>query len=75
MPGLHPTHIILIVIVALVVFGPKRLPELGRALGESIKEFQNAGKEMGNQFTEAVNEKPRTSENGVPAEHEEAKKN
>lgn len=75
MPGLHPSHLILIVIVALVLFGPKRLPELGRALGESIKEFQKAGKEMGNSFTDAMNETPKSSNNSSPAEREEANKN
>ncbi|MCH6264056.1 MULTISPECIES: twin-arginine translocase TatA/TatE family subunit [Neobacillus] len=36
-PGL-----ILILIVALVIFGPNKLPEIGRAFGKSIREFKNA---------------------------------
>lgn len=38
-PGL-----ILIVIVVLILFGPSKLPELGRAVGKSLKEFKNATK-------------------------------
>jgi sec-independent protein translocase protein TatA len=36
----QPMHLLVIGIVALVVFGPKRLPELGRGLGDGIREFK-----------------------------------
>ncbi len=39
---LQPTHILLIVIVFLLLFGPKKLPELGAGLGKGIREFKNA---------------------------------
>jgi sec-independent protein translocase protein TatA len=39
---LQPTHLLLILIVALVVLGPKRLPEVGRAVGRSIHDFKGA---------------------------------
>ena len=39
---LQPTHLIIILIVALVVLGPKRLPDAGRAVGEGLKEFRNS---------------------------------
>jgi len=35
-----PTHLLLILIVILLLFGAKRLPELGRSLGQSIQEFK-----------------------------------
>ncbi|MFD2760813.1 twin-arginine translocase TatA/TatE family subunit [Lentibacillus juripiscarius] len=38
-PGL-----ILILIIALIVFGPSKLPEIGKAFGSSLKEFKNATK-------------------------------
>ena len=38
----QPTHLLLILIVALVVLGPKRLPEVGRAVGRSIHDFRGA---------------------------------
>lgn len=37
-----PLSILLIAVVALLVFGPKKLPELGRAFGSSLREFKNA---------------------------------
>ena len=38
---LQPMHMLLILGVALIVFGPKRLPEIGKALGEAIRGFKN----------------------------------
>lgn len=40
-PGL-----ILILVIALVIFGPSKLPEIGKAVGSSLKEFKKATKEM-----------------------------
>jgi len=37
-----PGSIVLIAIVALLIFGPKKLPELGRAAGKTLREFKNA---------------------------------
>jgi sec-independent protein translocase protein TatA len=37
---LQPTHLILILAVVLLVLGPKRLPDAGRALGQGLKEFR-----------------------------------
>ncbi len=43
--GLQPTHIIIILVVALLIFGPSRLPDIGRALGKTLREFQSGVKE------------------------------
>ncbi len=40
MPG--PMSLIIIAIIALLVFGPKKLPEIGKAFGSSLREFKNA---------------------------------
>ena len=40
--GIGVTELILILVIALVVFGPGKLPDVGRALGKSIREFKNA---------------------------------
>ena len=39
---LEPAHLLLILFVALLVFGPQKIPELGKALGQSIREFKKA---------------------------------
>jgi sec-independent protein translocase protein TatA len=40
MPNIGPMEIGLVLIIALIVFGPKRLPELGKSLGKGISEFR-----------------------------------
>jgi len=40
-PGL-----IIILVIALIVFGPKKLPEMGRAVGDTLKEFKKSTKEL-----------------------------
>lgn len=42
MPG--PMSLVIIAIIALLVFGPKKLPEIGKAFGSSLREFKNATK-------------------------------
>jgi len=42
MPNIGPFELAIVLIIALVVFGPKRLPELGRSLGKGIREFRGS---------------------------------
>lgn len=42
MSALSPMHIILIALVALLLFGPNKLPELGRGFGKMFREFKDA---------------------------------
>jgi sec-independent protein translocase protein TatA len=42
MPNIGPLELAIVLIIALVVFGPKRLPELGRSLGKGIREFRGS---------------------------------
>lgn len=42
MPNLGVWEILLILLVVLIVFGPKRLPEMGRSLGRGMREFKNS---------------------------------
>jgi sec-independent protein translocase protein TatA len=48
MPNVGPFELAIVLIIALIVFGPKRLPELGRSLGKGIREFRGslAGEEQ-----------------------------
>ena len=41
----QPMHLILILLIVLIIFGPGKLPELGAGLGKSIKEFKKALRE------------------------------
>ena len=36
-----PTHLIIILVIALLIFGPRKLPELGKGLGEGLKGFKD----------------------------------
>ena len=50
---LAPSHIVLlslVVLLALVVFGPKRLPELGQGVGRAIQEFKHASSQAAHEF-------------------------
>src|SRR3954469_12918763 len=40
--GIGPVELIIVLVIALVVFGPKRLPDLGRSLGGGMREFKNS---------------------------------
>ena len=40
--NIGPLEIVVVLIIALIVFGPKRLPELGRSLGKGIREFRGS---------------------------------
>ena len=42
MPNIGPLELVVVLIIALIVFGPKRLPELGRSLGRGIREFRGS---------------------------------
>ena len=41
---LQPTHLLLILLIVLILFGPGKLPDLGRGLGKGIREFKDAMK-------------------------------
>jgi sec-independent protein translocase protein TatA len=52
-PGL-----IIILVLALIIFGPKKLPELGRAVGQTLKEFKNSTRELVNDDAEEKVQSP-----------------
>lgn len=56
--NIGPTELIVILIIALIVFGPKRLPEIGRTLGRSLQEFRRASNDLRQEFERSVNEEP-----------------
>ena len=42
MPGIGPMELVIVLVLALVVLGPKRLPDAGRSLGRGMREFKQA---------------------------------
>jgi sec-independent protein translocase protein TatA len=48
--GIGLPEMALIMVIALLVFGPKKLPEIGRSLGKAIRGFQDASKEFESEF-------------------------
>jgi sec-independent protein translocase protein TatA len=53
----QPMHLLVIFAIALLVFGPKKLPELGKGIGEGIRGFKSAMKEQPAQASEKPVEK------------------
>lgn len=49
-----PMEILGILVLALVVFGPKRLPEMGKSIGKAIREFKSVGNEIQDEITKVT---------------------
>ncbi|MDI6799608.1 MAG: twin-arginine translocase TatA/TatE family subunit [Actinomycetota bacterium] len=64
--GLGMTEVLFILLIALIIFGPRRLPELGRSMGKFIREFKRAAYQIENQikmeFIQAELEEKRAAE-------------
>lgn len=54
--GLGPMEVIGILVLALVVFGPKRLPEMGKSIGKAIREFKSVGNEIQDEITKVTDD-------------------
>ena len=52
--GVGLPEIVVIFIVALIIFGPKRLPQLGKSIGKTLKGFQSASKQFENEITKSL---------------------
>lgn len=56
-------ELIIIFVIALIIFGPRKLPELGRSLGKSLSEFKRASSELRSTLDEEIHfEDQRSSE-------------
>ncbi|MEI2700794.1 MAG: twin-arginine translocase TatA/TatE family subunit [Baekduia sp.] len=42
MPGIGPMELIVVLVIALIVLGPKKLPEVGRSVGDGLREFRGS---------------------------------
>ena len=60
-PG--PWEIVIILVIVLVLFGGKKLPELARGLGKGLREFKNASRDIKKEVEDAVSEEGENKEN------------
>lgn len=67
-------ELIIILVIALIIFGPRKLPELGRSLGRSIGEFRRASNELRSTLEEEIRieEQKDTAQKSTPASPEAA---
>jgi len=65
MPNVGPLEIAVVLVIVLIIFGPKRLPELGQSMGRGIREFK--GSLSGDKDKDAPEEKRRELEASQPA--------
>ena len=81
--GVGLPEVTVILILALLIFGPKKLPELGKQLGKTLKSLKKASNEFQNEIDQVMNEEekeeiPKTLEsnlkNKIPQENQELEK-
>jgi sec-independent protein translocase protein TatA len=72
--GIRPWHLIAIVIVALIIFGPARLPQLGKSLGSFFRDLKAGAKDMSSGFKEGMqeSESPKTETTTLESGREKA---
>ncbi|PKM90660.1 MAG: twin-arginine translocase TatA/TatE family subunit [Firmicutes bacterium HGW-Firmicutes-12] len=61
--NIGPLELLLVLVIALVIFGPGKLPEVGKALGKSIGEFKGALKKAEDIIKDDLQEKEETTKN------------
>jgi sec-independent protein translocase protein TatA len=66
-PNLGMSEVVLILVIAMVVFGPSKLPEMGKALGRTMTEFRRASAASFADFEEVSNEVKQVKEEVIQA--------
>lgn len=65
MPGIGAPEILMVAVIGLIVFGPRRLPEIARSLGRSFAEFKRQASEIRSEFESGLD--PEAPEDEKPA--------
>jgi sec-independent protein translocase protein TatA len=71
MPNVSPTEIIILVVVLLLVFGSRKLPEIGRSVGKGMREFKNSVSGKDTPELEEEQEPPELTARAVEEEDEQ----
>jgi sec-independent protein translocase protein TatA len=74
MPNIGPMELIIVLVIVLVIFGPKKLPGLGRSLGTSMREFKDSitGKDDEKSIAAADDEDDQDDEPKSSKQHDDA---
>lgn len=72
MPTPGPLEIIILLVIVLLIFGPKRLPDLGRSLGRGMREFKDSvtGKDSDDEPRQLAQNEPAPPAEPTPAERQ-----
>ena len=68
--GVGLPEVTVILVLALLIFGPKKLPELGKQLGKTLQSLKNASNEFQNELNKAVNEPDDMKTNNMSVKNE-----
>ncbi len=63
--NIHPAFLIVLLVIVLIIFGPGRLPELGGAVGRTLKEFRKATSDLKDEVTKATSTTEETAGPGT----------
>ena len=68
MPSIGAPELLVVIVLALIIFGPRRLPEIGRTVGRSMREFRRAASELRAEIENDLDEeKPPTPRKRTPS--------
>jgi TatA/E family protein of Tat protein translocase len=57
--NLGPMELAIVLVLALLVFGPKKLPEIGKGVGQAMREFKRASRDLMDSFNDSMDDRPR----------------
>jgi len=60
--GLGPTELIIILVIALVIFGPSRLPKVGQSVGQALRAFRDSTSKIEDEVKKGLDESPADDE-------------